>query len=117
MQKDPLTSAKRRDKMLINEKKIICLLVDFAILTDNKVKMKESKKIDKYLDLGKNLEKLWNMKVTVTPIVIDAFETVPKSLEKRLGKWKSDGKSQEILEVDIIKQKKGKVRKEYFEEK
>ena len=29
----------------------------------------ESEKKDKYLDLGKELEKLWNMKVTIIPIV------------------------------------------------
>ncbi len=35
--------------------------------------MKEYEKNDKYLDLARELKKLWNMKVTIIPIVIDAF--------------------------------------------
>ncbi len=31
---------------------------------------------DKYLDLARELKKLWNMKVTIIPIVIGAFGTV-----------------------------------------
>ena len=37
-------------------------MVDFAILTDHRVKLKESKKRDNYLDLASELKKLWNMK-------------------------------------------------------
>ena len=39
---------------------------------------------DKYLDLARELKKLWNMKVTVIPIVIGAHGTIPKRLVKRL---------------------------------
>ena len=39
---------------------------------DHRIKLKETEKRDKYLDLDRKLKKtpLWNMKVTVTPIVI-----------------------------------------------
>ena len=45
---------------------------------------------DKYLELARELKKLWNMKVTIIPIVIAAFDTVTKGLLKGL----------EDLEVD-----------------
>ena len=35
---------------------------------------------DKSLDLANELKKLWNMQVTIIPIVIDAFGTVTKGL-------------------------------------
>ena len=35
--------------------------------------MKENENKDKYQDLARELKKLWNMKVTVIPIVIGAF--------------------------------------------
>ena len=35
-------------------------------------------KKDKYLDLAKEMEKLWNMKMTIIPIVFGAFGTVTK---------------------------------------
>ena len=34
------------------------------------------------------LKKLWSMKVMVIAIVVGAFGTVPKGMEKRLGKLK-----------------------------
>ncbi len=39
---------------------------------------------DKYLDLPRELKKLWNMQVTIIPIVISAFGTVTKGLLKGL---------------------------------
>ena len=37
---------------------------------------------DKYLDLVRELKKLWNMKVVVIPIIIGALGMVPKGLER-----------------------------------
>ena len=48
-------------------------IVDFAVPADHRIKLKESEKKDKYLDLARELKKLWNMKVTITPIVIGGF--------------------------------------------
>ena len=47
--------------------------MDFAVLADHRGKLNESKKKDKYLDLACELKKLWNMKVTIIPIVIGAL--------------------------------------------
>ena len=38
--------------------------------------------MDKYLDLARELKKLWNIKVKIIPIVIGAFGTVSKGLLK-----------------------------------
>ena len=47
--------------------------------------MKESKKKDKYLNFAREfLKKLWNLKVTIIPIVIGAFATVNKGSLKGL---------------------------------
>ena len=35
-------------------------MVDFAVLADHRMKIKENEKTDKYLDLARELEKLWN---------------------------------------------------------
>ena len=39
---------------------------------------------NKYLDLARELKKLWNIPVTIIPIVIGAFGTVTKGLLKGL---------------------------------
>ena len=48
------------------------------------IKLKENEMRSKYLDLARELKKLWNMKVTVKPIVIGALNTVTKRLIKGL---------------------------------
>ena len=47
-------------------------------------KIKETERISKYLDLARELRKLWNMKLTVIPIVICTLEINLGDLEKRL---------------------------------
>ena len=86
IQTDHLISARRRDLIIINKKKKteICKIVAFAVLADHRIKLKECEKRDKYLDLARELKKLWNMKVTIIPIVIGAFGTVTKGLLKGL---------------------------------
>ena len=58
--------------------------MDFAFPANNRVKLKESEKKNKYWDLPRELKKLWNMKVTVIPIVIGALGTVTKRLVQGL---------------------------------
>ena len=48
--------------------------------------MKESKKIDKYLDLARELKKRQNRRVTVILLVVGILGTISKSLEKN---WKA----------------------------
>ena len=54
--------------------------MDFAVLVDSRVKLKENEKGGKYTDLARELIKLWNMKVTVIPVVIGALCTITKGL-------------------------------------
>ena len=91
IQTDHLISARRPDLIIINKKKKkkkICKIVDFAVPADHKIKLKECEKRDKYLDLARELKKLWNMKVTIIPIVIGAFGMVTKGLLKARKIWK-----------------------------
>ena len=53
--------------------------MDFALPGDHRVKIKENEKRDKYLDLAGELKRLWNMKVTVKPIIIGALGTINKA--------------------------------------
>ena len=40
--------------------------------------------IEKYLDLARELKKVWNMKVTVVPLEVGSLGTPAKALEKKL---------------------------------
>ena len=72
----------------------ICKIVDFPVPADHRIKLKECEKKGKYLDIARELKKLWNKKVAIIPIVIGAFGTVTKGLFKGLedlevgGEWR-----------------------------
>ena len=56
--------------------------MSFVILVDHKVKLKECGKKNKDLNFIRVLKKIWNMKVTVIPMVIGTLGTIPKGLLK-----------------------------------
>ena len=79
VQADHLISV-RRPNSNDSQKKRTCHIVNFAILMDHWVKIKENKKRDKYSDPVRELRKLWNIRLMVIPIVIGILGTVPQGL-------------------------------------
>ena len=68
--------------------------MDIAVPVDHRIKLKESEKKDKYLDLARELKKLWDMKVTIITIVVGAFWYSHLRITKRtvgLGNKKTSG--------------------------
>ena len=78
IQTDHLMLARRPDLIIINKRKRISKIVDFAVPADHRINLKESEKKDKYLDLARELKKLWNMKVTMVSIVIGTLGAITK---------------------------------------
>ena len=106
IQMDPLISARIPDLIIINnkkKKKKICKIVDFAVPADHRINLKESEKNDKYLDLARELKKLWNMKVTIVPIVIGALGTVTKGLLKGLEDLEVGGRVETIQTTALLR--------------
>ena len=68
----------------------------FAVLGDHRMKINESEKRDKDLDLARELKKLWIIKVTVIPTVIRALGTVTKWLVKGLKELEITAKVETI---------------------
>ena len=104
IQTDHLISARRPDLVIINKKKGTCRIVDFAVPGDHRVKMKENEKKDKYLDLARELEKQWNIKVTVIPIVIGAVgshQRINKGTG-RLGNKRTSGDHSNYNIIEIV---------------
>ena len=106
IQTNHLISTRRPDLIIINnnnKKKRIYKIVDFGVPAARSIKSKESEKKDKYLDLARELEKLWNMKVTIIPIVIGAFGTVTKGLLKRLEDLLVGGRVETIQITTLLR--------------
>ena len=99
---DHLISVRRPGLIIINKKKRICKIVDFVIPANHRIKLKECEKKDNYLDLPRELKKLWNMKVTI-PIVIGAFDTVIKGLLKGLDDLEVGGRVETIQTTAVLR--------------
>ena len=67
------------------------------------MKIKESEKINKYVDLAEEMKKLWNMKVTVISSVGVPHGTVYKGLEKRFGEQDIRGRVKIIETTSLLK--------------
>ena len=61
---DHLISARRPDLTVINKKRT-CRIVNFAVLADHRVKLKERKKKDKYLDFTRELKKTVEYEINI----------------------------------------------------
>ena len=111
IQTDHLISVWRPDLLVINKKEKkkrkkkrgTCKIVDFAVPTDHRIKLKESEKKDKYLDLPRELKKLWNIKVTIILIVTGAFDTVTKGLLKGLEDLEVGGRVETIQTIILLR--------------
>ena len=83
---DHLISARPPDLIIINNNnKKQQRTVDFAVPVDHRVKLKTIGKEDKYLDHTRELKKLWNMKMTIIPILIWVIGSVTKIITKGAG--------------------------------
>ena len=103
IQTDHLIPARRPGLIIINQKMRICKIVDFAVSADHRINLKESEKKDKFLDLAREIKKLWNMKVTIMPIVIGALGTVTKGLLKGLEDLEIDGRVETIQTTALLR--------------
>lgn len=72
-------------------------MTDIACPSDE-VADKKDEKINKYRDLSREINKLWNVKV---PVVIGPLGTVPKLLERRIKDFRISIKTAQIQKTVI----------------
>ena len=114
IQTDHLISTKRPDYIIINkklkkekekgkEKERTCLIVDFAVPADHRVKPKEIENKNKYLNLANDLKKVLNMKVTLIPIIIGILGIVTKGLVQGLEDLEIRGRLETIENTALLR--------------
>jgi len=70
------------DIIIGDNEKGTCMLIDVAISGDRNMIKKEAEKILKYKDLTIEIQRMWNVKTKVIPVIIGATGTVSKSFRK-----------------------------------
>ena len=77
--------------------------MDFTILSNHGVKLKESEKRDEYVDLVRKLKKLWNMKMTVISVVIGVLSTVTRGLVQGVEELEIRGRLETIQTAALLR--------------
>ena len=70
--------------VVVDKKERSCKIIDFAVPADGRIEEKEKDKIEKYQDLGRELQKIWNIKVKIIPLVVGSLGVIPKQFSNRL---------------------------------
>ena len=96
---DHLISARRPNLIVINNNNKKRKLAT----ADHRIELKESEKKDKYLDVARELKRLWNMKVRIIPIVIGVFRTVSKGLLKEMEDLEVEGRVETIQTTALLR--------------
>ena len=84
IQTDKEIEHRNPDIVVIDKEKRECKIIDIELPGNQNIKVKELEKITKFQDLRLQVQKLWNVKATVIPIVVGALGTVSEELENHL---------------------------------
>ena len=84
IQTDHVIEIWRPDLVLVDKKERNCKIIDFAVPGDSRIEEKEKDKIEKYQDLGRELQKIWNVKLKIIPLVVGSLVAIPKQFRNRL---------------------------------
>jgi hypothetical protein len=92
----------KSDIIVRDDEKGTCMLIDAPIPGDRNVIKKEAEKILKYEDLITEIQRMWNVKTKVTPIIIGATGTISKSFRKYLSSVPGKHDTKELQKTAIL---------------
>ena len=78
------------------------MLIDVAISGDRNVIIKEAEKILKYKDLTIEVQRMWNVKTKVIPVIIGATGTISKKFRKYVSNIPGKRKVKEVQKTAIL---------------
>ena len=59
--------------VVVDQKDRSCKITDFAVPGDSRIEEKEKEKIKKYQDLGRELQKIWNVNMEIISLVVGSL--------------------------------------------
>ena len=74
----------RPDLVVVDKKERSSKIIDFTVPGDSRIEEKEKDKIENYQDLGRELQKIWNVKVKIIPLVLRLLGAITKQFGNRL---------------------------------
>jgi len=78
------------------------MLIDVTISGDRRVIKNEAQKILKYKDLTIEIQRMWNVKTKVIPVIIGATGTISKSFRKYVSNIPGKHEVKELQKTAIL---------------
>ena len=78
------------------------MLIDVAVSGDRNVIKKEAEKILKYKDLSIEIQRMWNLKTKVIPVIIGETGTISKSFRKYVSNIPGNHEVKELEKIAIL---------------
>jgi hypothetical protein len=102
VQTDRTIPNNKPDITILDNEKRTCMLIDVAIPGDRNVIKKKAEKISKYKDLAIEIQRMWNVKTSVIPVVIEATGTISKSFKKYMSNIPGNHEVKELQKTAIL---------------
>jgi hypothetical protein len=102
VQTDRTIPNNKPDIIICDNEKGTCMLIDVAISGDRNVIKKETEKILKYKDLTIEIQRMWNVKTKVIPVIIGATGTISKLFRKYVSNKPGKHEVKELQKTAIL---------------
>ena len=102
VQTDRTIPNNKPDIIIRDNEKGTCMLINFEISGDRNVIKKEAENVLKYKDLTIEIQRMWNVKTKVIPVIIGAIGTISKSFRKYLSNTPGNHEVKELQETAIF---------------
>ena len=83
IQTNHVIEPRRPDLVVVDKTERSCKIIGFAVPGDSRIEEKEKDKVEKYQDLGRKLQKIWNVKVKIIALVVGSLGAIPKQFGNR----------------------------------
>jgi hypothetical protein len=102
VQTDRSIPSNKPDIVIRDNEKGTCMLIDVAIPGDGNVIQKEAEKVLKYKDLTIEIQRMWNVKTRVIPVIFVATGTISKSFRKYVSTIPENHEVSELQKTAIL---------------
>ena len=99
---DRRITARRPDIVIVDKEKKTGLIIDIAVPEDRNICQKEREKIEKYQDLRIEIQKLWNIKAKVVPVVIGALGAHTGKLNDYLAQIPGQHHAPQLIKAALL---------------
>ena len=79
-----------------------CKLIDMSIPSHRNIALKEIEKKSKYKDLELEIQRLWQMKTEVIPVVVGALGTIKKGMVEKIKRVSERANVTETQKIGML---------------